>query len=151
VEDHDNLFVMAETVHFLGIAVLAYKLVRKRNSGGEFLGREGSEKKRRSPQGPFHTHAHTLTPITTTRALHPPSRPPTPTRTPGLSLQSQYLTAAFLATRLACSFMMEYDIHTALDFATLGATGWVIWQLRGPCAGTFQAEQDSLAWYWVVR
>jgi hypothetical protein len=69
---------------------------------------------------------------------------------PGLSLQSQYLTAAFLATRLACSFMMEYDIHTALDFATLAATGWVIWQLSGPCAGTFQAEQDSLAWYWVV-
>ena len=47
--------------------------------------------------------------------------------------------------------MMEYDIHTALDFATLGATGWVIWQLRGPCAGTFQADQDSLAWFWVVR
>jgi ER lumen protein retaining receptor len=46
--------------------------------------------------------------------------------------------------------MMEYDIHTALDFATLAATGWVIWQLSGPCAGTFQAEQDSLAWYWVV-
>jgi ER lumen protein retaining receptor len=68
----------------------------------------------------------------------------------GLSLQSQYLTAAFLGVRLLCSFMMEYDIHTALDFATLAATGWVIWQLQGPCAGTFQAEQDSLAWYWVV-
>jgi hypothetical protein len=37
VEDHDNLFVMAEAVHFAGIAVLAYKLVRKRNSGGEFV------------------------------------------------------------------------------------------------------------------
>ena len=87
-----------------------------------------------------------------THSRPPSSRPHSshPSST-GLSLQSQYLTAAFLATRLACSFMMEYDIHTALDFATLGATGWVIWQLRGPCAGTFQADQDSLAWFWVVR
>lgn len=34
IEDHDNLFVLAEAVHFAGIAVLAYKLVRKRNCGG---------------------------------------------------------------------------------------------------------------------
>ena len=34
IEDHDNLFVLAEAVHFGGIAVLAYKLVRKRNCGG---------------------------------------------------------------------------------------------------------------------
>lgn len=34
IEDHDNLFVMAETVHFIGIAVLVYKLVSKRNCGG---------------------------------------------------------------------------------------------------------------------
>ncbi len=84
------------------------------------------------------------------KSLSLPLPLPPPSTHPGLSLQSQYLTAAFLATRLACSFMMEYDIHTALDFATLAATGWVVWQLTGPCAGTFQAEQDSLAWYWVV-
>ena len=34
IEDHDTLFVLSESVHFLGIGVLAYKLVRKRNSGG---------------------------------------------------------------------------------------------------------------------
>ena len=34
IEDHDNLFVLAEAVHFAGIAILAYKLVRKRNCGG---------------------------------------------------------------------------------------------------------------------
>lgn len=34
IEDHDNLFVMAETVHFIGIALLVYKLVSKRNCGG---------------------------------------------------------------------------------------------------------------------
>ena len=66
--------MLAEAVHFAGIAVLAYKLVRKRNCGG-------------------------------------------------LSLQTQILTAAFLGIRLLCSFMMEYDIHTLLDFFTLAATG----------------------------
>ena len=35
IEDHDNLFVMAEVVHFLGIGVLLYKLTTKRNAGGE--------------------------------------------------------------------------------------------------------------------
>jgi hypothetical protein len=34
IEDHDNLFVMAEVVHFLGIGVLLYKLTTKRNAGG---------------------------------------------------------------------------------------------------------------------
>lgn len=40
----------------------------------------------------------------------------------GLSLRTQELTAVFLAVRLFCSFMMEYDIHTLLDFVTLAAT-----------------------------
>lgn len=35
VEDHDNLFVMAELVHFVGIGLLAWKLLKKRNAGGE--------------------------------------------------------------------------------------------------------------------
>ena len=34
IEDHDNLFIMAESVHFLGIGVLIYKLMTKRNAGG---------------------------------------------------------------------------------------------------------------------
>lgn len=41
----------------------------------------------------------------------------------GLSLRTQELTASFLLVRLFCSFMMEYDIHTLLDFLTLLATG----------------------------
>eukprot|EP00232_Nephroselmis_pyriformis_P013954 CAMPEP_0182877152 /NCGR_PEP_ID=MMETSP0034_2-20130328/14581_1 /TAXON_ID=156128 /ORGANISM="Nephroselmis pyriformis, Strain CCMP717" /LENGTH=288 /DNA_ID=CAMNT_0025009981 /DNA_START=47 /DNA_END=913 /DNA_ORIENTATION=- len=34
VEDHDNLFVMAEIVHFGGIGVLIYKLVKEKNCAG---------------------------------------------------------------------------------------------------------------------
>ena len=37
IEDHDNLFIMAEVVHFLGIGVLIYKLWTKKNAGGEAL------------------------------------------------------------------------------------------------------------------
>ena len=36
IEDHDNLFIMAEVVHFLGIGVLIYKLWTKKNAGGEW-------------------------------------------------------------------------------------------------------------------
>ncbi|KAL6776724.1 hypothetical protein ACKKBF_B30685 [Auxenochlorella protothecoides x Auxenochlorella symbiontica] len=95
IEDHDSLFVMSEGVHFLGIGVLAYKIIRKRNCGG-------------------------------------------------LSLRSQELTALFLATRLFCSFMMEYDIHTLLDLLTLLATGWVVYTLRGPLRESYQRELDGL-------
>ena len=34
IEDHDNLFIMAESVHFLGIGLLIYKLMTKKNAGG---------------------------------------------------------------------------------------------------------------------
>ncbi|BDA51668.1 ER lumen protein-retaining receptor [Coccomyxa sp. Obi] len=101
IEDHDNLFIMAESVHFLGIGLLIYKLMTKKNAGG-------------------------------------------------LSLRSQELTALFLAVRLFCSFMMEYDIHTVLDFLTLGATVWVIYTLRMPLKDTYQAEQDSVQTYYVA-
>jgi ER lumen protein retaining receptor len=37
IEDHDNLFIMAEVVHFLGIGVLIYKLMTKKNAGGGYL------------------------------------------------------------------------------------------------------------------
>ena len=37
IEDHDNLFIMAEVVHFLGIGVLIYKLWTKKNAGGEAI------------------------------------------------------------------------------------------------------------------
>ena len=35
IEDHDSLFVMAETVHFIGIGFLAYKLIREHNCTGQ--------------------------------------------------------------------------------------------------------------------
>jgi ER lumen protein retaining receptor len=35
VEDHDNLFVMAELIHFVGIGLLAWKLLKKKNAGGK--------------------------------------------------------------------------------------------------------------------
>lgn len=38
IEDHDNLFVMAEIVHFMGIGLLAWKLLKKQNAGGERSG-----------------------------------------------------------------------------------------------------------------
>ena len=34
IEDHDILFVLAETVHLIGIGFLAYKLIKKRSCGG---------------------------------------------------------------------------------------------------------------------
>ena len=34
IEDHDNLFIMAEFVHFAGIGMLLYKLFSKKNAGG---------------------------------------------------------------------------------------------------------------------
>lgn len=40
IEDHDTLFVMAEAVHLAGIGILAYKLLRKKNCGGELSVRE---------------------------------------------------------------------------------------------------------------
>ena len=34
VVDHDILFVLSESVHFIGIGLLAYKLIKKRGAGG---------------------------------------------------------------------------------------------------------------------
>jgi ER lumen protein retaining receptor len=101
VEDHDNLFVMAELIHFVGIGLLAWKLLKKKNAGG-------------------------------------------------LSLRTQELTAIFLAVRLYCSFMMEYDVHTVLDMLTLVATAAVIYQLRVKLVDTYQDDQDSVKTYYVV-
>lgn len=50
-----------------------------------------------------------------------------------------------------CSFMMEYDIHTVLDFLTLAATAWVIYELMLPLKDTYQGDQDTIQWYYVVR
>lgn len=68
----------------------------------------------------------------------------------GLSLKSQELTALFLAVRLYCSFVMEYDIHTLLDTATLATTLWVIYMFRFKLRSSYMEDQDNFAIYYVV-
>jgi len=68
----------------------------------------------------------------------------------GLSLKSQDLTALFLAVRLYCSFVMEYDIHTILDSATLVATLFVIYMIRFKLRSTYMVDKDNFALYYVV-
>ncbi|WOK98217.1 ER lumen protein-retaining receptor C28H8.4 [Canna indica] len=68
----------------------------------------------------------------------------------GISLKSQYLTALFLAVRLYCSFIMEYDIHTILDTATLATTLWVIYMIRFKLKSSYMADKDNFATYYVI-
>lgn len=68
----------------------------------------------------------------------------------GLSLKSQELTAIFLGSRLYCSFVMEYDVHTVLDLATLAATIWVIYMMRFNLNASYMHEKDNVPNYYVV-
>ncbi|CAI0438364.1 unnamed protein product [Linum tenue] len=68
----------------------------------------------------------------------------------GLSLKSQELTAIFLAFRLYCSFVMEYDIHTLLDLATLATTLWVIYMIRFKLKSSYMEDKDNFALYYVI-
>ncbi|PKA45888.1 ER lumen protein retaining receptor [Apostasia shenzhenica] len=68
----------------------------------------------------------------------------------GLSLKSQELTAIFLAVRLYCSFVMEFDIHTVLDSATLVTTLWVIYMIRFKLKSSYMEDKDNFAVYYVV-
>lgn len=68
----------------------------------------------------------------------------------GLSLRSQELTAIFLAVRLFCSFVMEFDIHTLLDLATLATTLWVIYMIRFRLRSSYMEDDDNFALYYVV-
>jgi len=61
----------------------------------------------------------------------------------GLSLKTQQLTAGFLAIRLYCSVMMEYDWHTLLDALTLVATLWVCQTMQTSRKGTYNAALDA--------
>lgn len=94
IEDHDSIFILAETVHFSGIGCLAYKLIGERDCNC-------------------------------------------------LSLKTQELTATFLAVRLYCSFVMEYDIHTFLDLMTLAATIWVVYTMRTTLRKTYNDQLDD--------
>ena len=95
IEDHDSIFILAETVHFSGIGCLACKLIGERDCNC-------------------------------------------------LSLKTQELTATFLAVRLYCSFVMEYDIHTFLDLMTLAATVWVVYTMRTTLRKTYNDQLDDL-------
>jgi len=68
----------------------------------------------------------------------------------GLSLKSQELTAIFLAVRLYCSFVMEFDIHTLLDSATLVTTLWVIYMIRFTLKSSYMDDKDNFKSYYVL-
>lgn len=87
VHDHDNLFVAAEAVHAIGIALLIYKLTKEKTCA---------------------------------------------------------------AARLYCSFVMEYDIHTLLDSATLVSTLWVIYMIRFNMRSTYMEDKDNFSVYYVL-
>jgi ER lumen protein retaining receptor len=38
IEDHDTLFIMSEIIHFIGITIMGYKLIKQRTSSGLSLG-----------------------------------------------------------------------------------------------------------------
>ncbi|KMZ58312.1 putative ER lumen protein retaining receptor [Zostera marina] len=101
VHNHDNLFVISEVSHFIGIAFLIYKLFKERTCAG-------------------------------------------------LSLKTQVLTAIFLAFRLYCSLIMEYDIHTLLDTATLVTTLVVIFMIRFKLKSTYMADKDTISLLLVI-
>ncbi|XP_076887337.1 uncharacterized protein LOC143537449 [Bidens hawaiensis] len=67
-----------------------------------------------------------------------------------LSLQTQQLTAIFLAVRLCCSLMMENDIHTVLDFATLVATLWVVYMMRCKLQSTYNENLENMPMHYLV-
>lgn len=56
----------------------------------------------------------------------------------------------FLAARLCCSFFMEGDIHTFLDFVTLVSTLWVVYMMRFKLKSTYIADLDNMPLYYVV-
>nr|GMD12254.1 putative ER lumen protein-retaining receptor C28H8.4 [Ipomoea batatas]GMD15660.1 putative ER lumen protein-retaining receptor C28H8.4 [Ipomoea batatas] len=101
VKDHNHFFVAAEAIHFTGILVLIYKLIRKKTCSG-------------------------------------------------LSLRTQEITALYLAIRLYCSFIMEADIHTVLDFVTLVSTLWVMYMIRFKLKFTYMAGMDSTPIYYII-
>uniref|UniRef100_M4DJ06 ER lumen protein-retaining receptor n=1 Tax=Brassica campestris TaxID=3711 RepID=M4DJ06_BRACM len=68
----------------------------------------------------------------------------------GISLKTQELTALFLAVRLYCSFVMEFDLHTLLDSATLATTLWVIYMIRFNLRPMYMEDKDNFAIYYVV-
>lgn len=68
----------------------------------------------------------------------------------GLSLKTQELTAVFLAVRLWCSLMMEFNTHTILDTATLAVTLWVVYTIRFKLKAASDQSKDNLPMSYVL-
>ena len=47
--------------------------------------------------------------------------------------------------------MMEYDVHTLLDFLTLLATGWVLFTMHTKLKKSYTADLDTVRLEYIVR
>ena len=47
--------------------------------------------------------------------------------------------------------MMEYDVHTVLDFLTLLATGWVLFTMQTKLSKSYSADLDAAKLEYIVR
>jgi ER lumen protein retaining receptor len=56
----------------------------------------------------------------------------------------------FLAVRLWCSLMMEFNTHTILDTVTLGVTLWVIYTIRFKLKAASDQSKDNLPYAYVL-
>ncbi|KAF8014655.1 hypothetical protein BT93_H0459 [Corymbia citriodora subsp. variegata] len=68
----------------------------------------------------------------------------------GLSLKTQELTAIFLVARFISSTIIEWNIHTVLDFITLASTAWVIYMMRVKLRATYAKNLDNFPIYYVL-
>ena len=107
IEDHDNLFIMAEVVHFLGIGVLIYKLWTKKNAGGVCSLKVHCNAARLASPVADEVCMSLLSclGLAACRDLRVRDRTGVVTECcmcAGLSLRSQELTALFLGVRLFC-------------------------------------------------
>jgi hypothetical protein len=108
VEDHDNLFVMAELIHFVGIGLLAWKLLKKKNAGGESPGRSShSAASPLSVASRMLPRHHGLLRCDSSLSCLWASAIPSCAGGVGLSLRTQELTAIFLAVRLYCRYVQQ--------------------------------------------
>jgi len=62
----------------------------------------------------------------------------------GLSLKFQELNALFLATRLGCSVVMEFDYRTVIDLLYFLLTLMIIWLMRFKLKSSYIKEFDTM-------
>ena len=155
IEDHDNLFVLAEAVHFAGIAVLAYKLVRKRNCGGlslqtqiltaAFLG----IRLLCSFMMEYDIHTLLVRRDSFWEGRGREERARKQAREEGKRKERKRSREKMPTVSFSPSLLLP-SLRNNQDGLTLSATLWVIYQLAGPLKDTYQAEQDALPWYVVA-